>query len=86
MNFMENNFLNIRKTPAVLAILVDLFVLLLIILSSVCRGAKINDSFPDHKMIVLKNKQIYEELSLNFCIYSNENVKILNPLYREIIK
>ena len=58
---------------------------MLIILRIICIGAKINETYSIHKMLILKNKNFFEEIAFTYDSFMQGLLQTTNPLFKRII-
>jgi len=64
---------------------IDMLYLTIFLVKSILIGAKINESFKIHKLLLFKNKIIFDEITYNFESFKCGVVQPNNPLYKKLI-
>lgn len=86
LNFLGIISLTSSSISELLILSFDLIIFFILIMKSFSTAAAVNQQFATHLSLLMSNKMVFAEISLNYSLYSNEKLILTNHMYLGLLR
>lgn len=86
LNFLGIISLTSSSISELLILSFDLIIFFILIMKSFATAAAVNQQFATHLSLLMSNKMVFAEISLNYQLYSNEKLILTNHMYLGLLR